>query len=137
MKILNYHVQMNSDNSGTLIVDTGTEEKIVSTLYNIGHLSASEVDERAKLELKSYDYEIASDISEIFTPEPYMGDQQTDLAIVRTAMRKILRELGKKDVPLSTKKESLPVYSQICQASQVITNACKIELQIEALKKIK
>ena len=132
MKAIGYHVRMNPDNSGTLIIDNGTNEEELSTLYNVGNLSAAEVDERAKLELQSYDVEIVDPKDLI---EPVMKDQSRDLSFVRRKMKEILKELSEKDVSLAQKKEKMQVYSQMCQAAQVMTNVCKLEFQIDALNK--
>lgn len=62
-------------------------------------------------------------------------DRKADLALVRNEMRKIMKELGNKNIPLEQKKSMLGVYGTLCNAATLITKACVVELAYDRMGK--
>ena len=132
IKAISYHVRINPNGSGTVVINNGDEEQDVADIPGAINLPADELDNRAKLTLKVNDVEIIDP-----TDADYMTSQKSDLRFVRQKMKAVLKELCSNNTTLSEKKDKLDVYQQACSAAQVITNICKLELQFENIGKNK
>jgi len=125
MKIQDYKVEINEYGVGTLIVIANGEKEIVGDIGKVEGKSAKEIDEIAKQFLEINDYVISSK-QEIITVSTQ--DQQADLSLIRTEMRKILKVLGNPNTSIKEKKELLDIYQTMCASAKVITDTCKLEL---------
>lgn len=131
MKAQSYFVRANEENHGIVVVRNGEKEIEIADIGDLSTMSAQQVDERAKLELKLKDIEIGE------MEEIYFQDQKIDLSLVRTKMRSILKDLSNEDLSLNEKKQKLDIYQQMCSSAQIIVNTCKLELAIEQSTKRK
>lgn len=131
MKAQSYFVRTNEENHAIVVVRNGTQEIEIADIGDISTMSSSQVEERAKLELKLKDIEIGE------MEEIYFQDQKIDLSLVRTKMRSILKDLSNDTLSLNEKKQKLDIYQQMCSSAQIIVNVCKLELAIEQSTKRK
>ena len=135
MKINDYKLKQNSEGKWEVVGRQGAEQFSMCVIEDLSNPTAQELKDRAELELKSRGVEIVSDET-IF----YMQDQKLDLSAIRTEMRMVLRKLGGDTLSHKEKMDMLPVIQQMCSTSQVIINACKLELEFDkqtaAVKKI-
>lgn len=131
MKAQNYVVKVNEQNHGIVIAQAGTESIECGDIGDISNLDATQVEERAKVQLRLANVEIAP-LEQVF-----FEDQKIDLSLVRTKMREVLKSLSDTSVPLSQRKDWLDVSAQMCSTAQIIVNVCKLELQIEQSAKRK
>lgn len=127
MKVNSYKLSMTENGNTKLSVIANNEEIEVCELEGTQGLTAGEITERALIELKNRDFEI---IPKEETLEYLAMDQKSDLGLVRIKMRQILKDLSNPEVPIKTKQEALPIIQQTCSASQIIVNACKLELAL-------
>lgn len=140
MKIEGYKILINEKGEHNLfaIVKEGDDEDEfvrVGSIPGASMLNSTEIEKEAKTLLAQHGFEIVDKKASHFDDKGYVINQKEDLNYIRTQMRKVLKNLADPNVKLSEKKEMLPIYQTMCQSSQMITNACKLELQIEKILK--
>lgn len=128
MKINNVETIID-ENGYARIIAFKQDQKLEIGCIKSGWTNASELHELVNEFLATNDYQIVS------LKDDEIYDQKADLKLVRTKMRSALLKLDNKDIPLNERKELLPIYSQMCSASQVMLNACKLEVALCQLQK--
>ena len=127
MKINSFNLKQNEEGKWEIIGRQGTDKFSICVIDDLnGNPTAQELKERALDVLRDRDIEIVDDET-IF----YMQDQKLDLSAIRTEMRMILRKLGGDTLSHKEKMDMIPVIQQMCSTSQVIINACKLELEFD------
>ena len=140
MKVNDYKVEIDEKGLGRLNVLVAGEWTEVSDIGVVSGMSADAASERAKSYLKAYDYEIVPVMKEKedgeLLPDASMSDQLSDLAFVRLQMKKIIKKLADKNVPVSEKKSMLPIFQTMCASAQIMANTCKLEMSIRKITAI-
>lgn len=129
MKINDYKIEVNEQGKHELFAIRNTEKIYVGEV--VGE-NAEQVETNARQLLSSHDMQLAG-IQETIIEREDLADRKADLALVRTEMRKIMKELGNKNVPLEQKKSMLGVYGTACNAATIITKACVVELAYDRM----
>lgn len=132
MKINDYKVEMNDNHNYDVIAIRNTERIKVGEI-NYG-FNAEQVDELARTMLAQNNMQLVS-VQETIVEREDLVDRKADLALVRNEMRKIMKELGNKNVPLEQKKAMLGVYGTLCNAATIVTKACIVELAYDKMGK--
>ena len=129
MKINDYKIEINEQGKHELFAIRNTEKIYVGEV--VGE-NAEQVETNARQLLASNDMQLVG-VQETIIEREDLVDRKADLALVRNEMRKIMKELGNKNVPLEQKKSMLGVYGTLCNAATLITKACVVELAYDKL----
>ena len=129
MKINDYKIEINEQGKHELFAIRNTEKIYVGEV--VGE-NAKQVETNARQLLSSHDMQLVG-VQETIIEREDLADRKADLALVRNEMRKIMKELGNKNVPLEQKKSMLGVYGTLCNAATLITKACVVELAYDKL----
>lgn len=129
MKINDYKIEINEQGKHELFAIRNTEKIYVGEV--VGE-NAEQVETNARQLLSSHDMQLVG-IQETIIEREDLADRKADLALVRNEMRKIMKELGNKNVPLEQKKSMLGVYGTLCNAATLITKACIVELAYDKM----
>lgn len=129
MKINDYKIEVNEQGKHELFAIRNTEKIYVG---EVGGENAEQVETNARQLLSSHDMQLVG-VQETIIEREDLADRKADLALVRTEMRKIMKELGNKNVPLEQKKSMLGVYGTVCNAATLITKACVVELAYDRM----
>ena len=129
MKINDYKIEINEQGKHELFAIRNTEKIYVGEV--VGE-NAEQVETNARQLLSSHDMQLVG-VQETIIEREDLVDRKADLALVRNEMRKIMKELGNKNVPLEQKKSMLGVYGTLCNAATLITKACVVELAYDKL----
>jgi hypothetical protein len=131
MKINDYKIEINEQGKHELFAIRNTEKIYVGEV--VGE-NAEQVETNARQLLSSHDMQLVG-VQETIIEREDLADRKADLALVRNEMRKIMKELGNKNVPLEQKKSMLGVYGTLCNAATLITKACVVELAYDRMGK--
>ncbi|MBR1984888.1 MAG: hypothetical protein IKA31_04020 [Clostridia bacterium] len=131
MKINDYKIEINEQGKHELFAIRNTEKIYVGEV--VGE-NAEQVETNARQLLSSHDMQLVG-VQETIIEREDLADRKADLALVRNEMRKIMKELGNKNVPLEQKKSMLGVYGTLCNAATLITKACVVELAYDKMGK--
>lgn len=131
MKINDYKIEINEQGKHELFAIRNTEKIYVGEV--VGE-NAEQVETNARKLLTSHDMQLVG-VQETIIEREDLADRKADLALVRNEMRKIMKELGNKNVPLEQKKSMLGVYGTLCNAATLITKACVVELAYDRMGK--
>lgn len=131
MKINDYKIEINEQGKHELFAIRNTEKIYVGEV--VGE-NAEQVENNARQLLSSHDMQLVG-VQETIIEREDLADRKADLALVRNEMRKIMKELGNKNVPLEQKKSMLGVYGTLCNAATLITKACVVELAYDRMGK--
>ena len=131
MKINDYKIEINEQGKHELFAIRNTEKIYVGEV--VGE-NAEQVETNARQLLSSHDMQLVG-VQETIVEREDLADRKADLALVRNEMRKIMKELGNKNVPLEQKKSMLGVYGTLCNAATLITKACVVELAYDKMGK--
>ena len=131
MKINDYKIEINEQGKHELFAIRNTEKIYVGEV--VGE-NAEQVETNARQLLSSHDMQLVG-VQETIIEREDLADRKADLALVRNEMRKIMKELGNKNVPLEQKKSMLGVYGTLCNAATLITKACVVELVYDRMGK--
>lgn len=131
MKINDYKIEINEQGKHELFAIRNTEKIYVGEV--VGE-NAEQVETNARQLLSSHDMQLVG-VQETIVEREDLADRKADLALVRNEMRKIMKELGNKNVPLEQKKSMLGVYGTLCNAATLITKACVVELAYDRMGK--
>lgn len=131
MKINDYKIEINEQGKHELFAIRNTEKIYVGEV--VGE-NAEQVETNARQLLASNDMELVG-VQQTIIEREDLADRKADLALVRNEMRKIMKELGNKNVPLEQKKSMLGVYGTLCNAATLITKACVVELAYDRMGK--
>ena len=131
MKINDYKIEINEQGKHELFAIRNTEKIYVGEV--VGE-NAEQVETNARQLLTSHDMQLVG-VQETIIEREDLADRKADLALVRNEMRKIMKELGNKNVPLEQKKSMLGVYGTLCNAATLITKACVVELAYDKMGK--
>lgn len=126
MKINDYKLEIRNEDTGELYVFRNGEKIFVQDI-DIKNKNSSEVDELVKNVISYHNYEVV-DVSQTIIERDDLTDRKADLSMVRTSMRKILKDFGNRNMSLAEKKEMIDVYEVMCKAADVITKSCVVEL---------
>lgn len=129
MKINDYKIEINEQGKHELFAIRNTEKIYVGEV--VGE-NAEQVETNARQLLTSHDMQLVG-VQETIVEREDLVDRKADLALVRNEMRKIMKELGNKNVPLEQKKAMLGVYGTLCNAATLITKACVVELAYDRM----
>ena len=129
MKINDYKIEINEQGKHELFAIRNTEKIYVGEV--VGE-NAEQVETNARQLLSSHDMQLVG-VQETIIEREDLADRKADLALVRNEMRKIMKELGNKNIPLEQKKSMLGVYGTLCNAATLITKACVVELAYDKL----
>lgn len=129
MKINDYKIEINEKGEHELFAIRNTEKIYVGEV--VGE-NAEQVETNARQLLSSHDMQLVG-VQETIVEREDFADRKADLALVRNEMRKIMKELGNKNVPLEQKKAMLGVYGTLCNAATLITKACIVELAYDKM----
>ena len=129
MKINDYKIEVNEQGKHELFAVRNTEKIYVGEV--IGE-NAKEIENNAVQLLKKNNMELVS-VQQTIIEREDLTDRKTDLQLVRNEMRKIMKDLGNKNIPLEQKKSMLGVYGTLCNAATIITKACVVELAYDKL----
>ena len=129
MKINDYKIEINEQGKHELFAIRNTEKIYVGEV--VGE-NAEQVETNARQLLTSHDMQLVGAQETIIEREDLV-DRKADLALVRNEMRKIMKELGNKNIPLEQKKSMLGVYGTLCNAATLITKACVVELAYDKM----
>lgn len=129
MKINDYKIEVNEQGKHELFAVRNTEKIYVGEV--VGE-NAKEIENNAIQLLKTKNMELVS-VQQTIIEKEDLTDRKTDLQLVRNEMRKIMKDLGNKNVPLEQKKSMLGVYGTLCNAATIITKACVVELAYDKL----
>lgn len=129
MKINDYKIEINEQGKHELFAIRNTEKIYVGEV--VGE-NAEQVETNARQLLSSHDMQLVG-VQETIIEREDLADRKADLALVRNEMRKIMKELGNKNVPLEQKKSMLGVYGTLCNAATLITKACVVELAYDRM----
>lgn len=132
MKINDYKVEVNEKGKHELFAIRNTEKIYVG---EVAGDNAEQIETNALQLLDSNDMQLVG-AQEIILEKEDLTDRKSDLALVRNEMRKIMKELGNKNVPLEQKKSMLGVYGTLCNAATLITKACAIELAYDKMTRV-
>lgn len=131
MKINDYKIEINEQGKHELFAIRNTEKIYVGEV--VGE-NAEEVEINARQLLATNDMQLVG-VQETIIEREDLADRKADLALVRNEMRKIMKELGNKNVPLEQKKSMLGVYGTLCNAATLITKVCIVELAYDKMSK--
>lgn len=131
MKINDYKIEINEQGKHELFAIRNTEKIYVGEV--VGE-NAEQVETNARQLLSSHDMQLVG-VQETIIEREDLADRKADLELVRNEMRKIMKELGNKNVPLEQKKSMLGVYGTLCNAATLITKACVVELAYDRMGK--
>ena len=131
MKINDYKIEINKEGKHELFAIRNTEKIYVGEV--VGE-NAEQVETNARQLLSSHDMQLVG-VQETIIEREDLADRKADLALVRNEMRKIMKELGNKNIPLEQKKSMLGVYGTLCNAATLITKACVVELAYDRMGK--
>ena len=131
MKINDYKIEINEQGEHELYAIRNTEKIFVG---KVDGDNAVQVEENAKQLLTLNDMQLVG-VQETIIEREDLADRKADLALVRNEMRKIMKELGNKNIPLEQKKSMLGVYGTLCNAATLITKACVVELAYDKMGK--
>lgn len=129
MKINDYKIEINEQGKHELFAIRNTEKIYVGEV--VGE-NAEQVETNARQLLSSHDMQLVG-VQETIIEREDLADRKADLALVRNEMRKIMKELGNKNIPLEQKKSMLGVYGTLCNAATLITKACVVELAYDKM----
>lgn len=129
MKINDYKIEINEQGKHELFAIRNTEKIYVGEV--VGE-NAEQVETNARQLLSASNMELVG-VQETIIEREDLVDRKADLALVRNEMRKIMKELGNKNVPLEQKKSMLGVYGTLCNAATLITKACVVELAYDKM----
>ena len=129
MKINDYKIEINEQGKHELFAIRNTEKIYVGEV--VGE-NAEQVETNARQLLTSHDMQLVG-VQETIVEREDLVDRKADLQLVRNEMRKIMKELGNKNVPLEQKKAMLGVYGTLCNAATLITKACVVELAYDRM----
>lgn len=131
MKINDYKIEINEQGKHELFAIRNTEKIYVGEV--VGE-NAEQVETNARQLLSSHDMQLVG-VQETIIEREDLADRKADLALVRNEMRKIMKELGNKNVPLEQKKSMLGVYGTLCNAATITTKVCIVELAYDKMSK--
>lgn len=131
MKINDYKIEINEQGKHELFAIRNTEKIYVGEV--VGE-NAEQVETNARQLLSSHDMQLVG-VQETIIEREDLADRKADLTLVRNEMRKIMKELGNKNIPLEQKKSMLGVYGTLCNAATLITKACVVELAYDRMGK--
>lgn len=131
MKINDYKIEINEQGKHELFAIRNTEKIYVGEV--VGE-NAEQVEINARQLLATNNMQLVG-VQETIVEREDLADRKADLALVRNEMRKIMKELGNKNVPLEQKKSMLGVYGTLCNAATLITKACVVELAYDRVGK--
>lgn len=129
MKINDYKIEINEQGKHELFAIRNTEKIYVGEV--VGE-NAEQVETNARQLLSSHDMQLVG-VQETIIEREDLTDRKADLQLVRNEMRKIMKELGNKNIPLEQKKSMLGVYGTLCNAATLITKACVVELAYDKM----
>lgn len=129
MKINDYKIEINEQGKHELFAIRNTEKIYVGEV--VGE-NAEQVETNARQLLSSHDMQLVG-IQETIVEREDLVDRKADLALVRNEMRKIMKELGNKNIPLEQKKSMLGVFGTLCNAATLMTKACVVELAYDKM----
>lgn len=129
MKINDYKIEINEQGKHELFAIRNTEKIYVGEV--VGE-NAEQVEINARQLLATNNMQLVG-VQETIVEREDLADRKADLALVRNEMRKIMKELGNKNVPLEQKKAMLGVYGTLCNAATLITKACVVELAYDRM----
>lgn len=129
MKINDYKIEINEQGKHELFAIRNTEKIYVGEV--VGE-NAEQVETNARQLLSANNMELVG-VQQTIIEREDLTDRKADLQLVRNEMRKIMKELGNKNVPLEQKKSMLGVYGTLCNAATLITKACVVELAYDKL----
>ena len=129
MKINDYKIEINEKGKHELFAIRNTEKIYVGEV--VGE-NAEQVENNARQLLSSHDMQLVG-VQETIVEREDLVDRKADLALVRNEMRKIMKDLGNKSIPLEQKKSMLGVYGTLCNAATLITKACVVELAYDKM----
>lgn len=129
MKINDCKIEVNEQGKHELFAIRNTEKIYVGEV--VGE-NAEEIEKNVIQLLKANNMELVSVQKTIIERED-MTDRKADLQLVRNEMRKIMKDLGNKNIPLEQKKSMLGVYGTLCNAATIVTKACVVELAYDKL----
>lgn len=129
MKINDYKIEINEQGKHELFAIRNTEKIYVGEV--VGE-NAEQVETNARQLLSSHDMQLVG-VQETIIEREDLVDRKADLALVRNEMRKIMKELGNKNIPLEQKKAMLGVYGTLCNAATLMTKACVVELAYDRM----
>ena len=129
MKINDYKIEINEQGKHELFAIRNTEKIYVGEV--VGE-NAEQVETNARQLLSSHDMQLVG-VQETIVEREDLVDRKADLALVRNEMRKIMKDLGDKKIPLEQKKSMLGVYGTLCNAATLITKACVVELAYDRM----
>lgn len=129
MKINDYKIEINEQGKHELFAIRNTEKIYVGEV--VGE-NAEQVETNARQLLTSHDMQLVG-VQETIIEREDLVDRKADLALVRNEMRKIMKQLGDKNVPLEQKKSMLGVYGTLCNAATLMTKACVVELAYDKM----
>ena len=129
MKINDYKIEINEQGKHELFAIRNTEKIYVGEV--VGE-NAEEAEINARQLLATNNMQLVG-VQETIVEREDLADRKADLALVRNEMRKIMKELGNKNVPLEQKKSMLGVYGTLCNAATLITKACVVELAYDRM----
>ena len=129
MKINDYKIEINEQGKHELFAIRNTEKIYVG---EVAGENAEQVEINARQLLATNNMQLVG-VQETIVEREDLADRKADLALVRNEMRKIMKELGNKNVPLEQKKAMLGVYGTLCNAATLITKACVVELAYDRM----
>jgi len=129
MKINDYKIEINEQGKHELFAIRNTEKIYVG---EVDGENAEQVEINARQLLATNNMQLVG-VQETIVEREDLADRKADLALVRNEMRKIMKELGNKNVPLEQKKSMLGVYGTLCNAATLITKACIVELAYDKM----
>ena len=135
IKINGYELKQIEGGDWEVIGRQGANKFSLCVIEGMSNATAQELSDKVSCELRDRDIEIVDDET-IF----YMQDVKLDVSAIRTEMRILLRKLGRDDISHKEKLDMIPIVQQMCSVSQVVINACKLELEydksVAAMKKL-
>lgn len=131
MKINDYKIEINEQGKHELFAIRNTEKIYVGEV--VGE-NAEQVETNARQLLSANNMELVG-VQQTIIEREDLTDRKADLQLVRNEMRKIMKELGNKNIPLEQKKSMLGVYGTLCNAATLITKACVVELAYDRMGK--
>lgn len=129
MKINDYKIEINEKGEHELYAIRNTEKIYVG---EVPGTDAEQVDQNALILLEKNNMQIV-DVQQTILEREDLADRKGDLSLVRTEMRKIMKNLGDKNTSLEQKKSMLGVYGTLCNAANLVVKACSVELAYDKM----
>lgn len=133
MTASSYLIRHSDNDTGIVVAIINGKEIEIGAISNISNFSAKESDNLALQMLKSQDIKIGKTQVLVTRDSNYMVDQKTDLQLVRTKMREIMKALTDKNTPASEKRANLNLYNTINNSAKIIVSACLTEISIDKI----